>query len=94
MSIQRSAEWLGLQDNAAKFSGHFRRTPQPFARLFRAIATMRQRARERQELHGLSDTELRDIGIARGDIDRVFGPAFVREYSRRGDLPGSGDPCS
>jgi uncharacterized protein YjiS (DUF1127 family) len=89
MSIHRSAEWLGLQDTAAKFSGYFRRVRQPFARVFRAIAAMRHRAREREELRGMSDMELRDIGITSGDIERVFGPAFVREYSRRGDLPAS-----
>lgn len=92
MSIHRSSEWLGLQDNAGVFSRHLRRAPQPFVRLFRAIAAMRQRARERQELGGMSDAELRDIGITRGDIDRVFGPAFVREYSRRADFPQSRDP--
>jgi uncharacterized protein YjiS (DUF1127 family) len=86
MLLHRSAGWPGLQDNA---SAHRRHAPEPFVRLFRVIAAMRQRAREREELHGLSDMELRDIGITRGDIDRVFGPAFVREYSRRGDFPGS-----
>jgi uncharacterized protein YjiS (DUF1127 family) len=88
MLLHRSAGWLGWHDNA---SAHRRHTPEPLARLFRVIAAIRQRARERQELHGLSDMELRDIGITRGDIDRVFGPAFVREYSRRGDFLGSRD---
>ena len=92
MSIHRSAEWLDLQDNAASFFAQFRRKLQPFARLFHAIAAMRRRARERQALCGMSDMELRDIGITRGDIDRVFGPAFVREYSWPGDFQESRDP--
>jgi uncharacterized protein YjiS (DUF1127 family) len=86
MSIHRSAEWLDLQDNAAKLFGHPLRAPYALLRVFRAIGAMRQRARERQQLHGMSDWELRDIGIGRCDIERVFSPAFVREYSRRADV--------
>jgi hypothetical protein len=33
----------------------------------------------------MSDRELRDIGITRGDIDRVLDPAFAREYAVPGD---------
>jgi uncharacterized protein YjiS (DUF1127 family) len=32
-----------------------------------------RRARARRELHRLSDHYLRDIGLERGDIDRLFG---------------------
>lgn len=37
------------------------------------------------ELHGADDRDLRDIGITRGDIDRIFEPSFADEYARRGE---------
>jgi uncharacterized protein YjiS (DUF1127 family) len=36
-------------------------------------AQARQRARTRRELHRLSDHSLRDIGLERGQIERLFG---------------------
>lgn len=42
------------------------------ARVFAAISERQQRARARLELHQLSDHVLRDIGIERGQIERLF----------------------
>ncbi len=41
-------------------------------RLLAAIAKRQERARARLELHRLSDHTLRDIGLERGQIDRLF----------------------
>lgn len=41
-------------------------------RLLAAIAKRQERARARIELHRLSDHMLRDIGLERGQIDRLF----------------------
>jgi uncharacterized protein YjiS (DUF1127 family) len=37
-----------------------------------------------RELNRLGDRELADIGITRGDIHRVFDPAFAAEHRARG----------
>lgn len=43
----------------------------------RALLTFPARLRTYQALRGLSDRELRDIGMTRFDIPRVFDAAFV-----------------
>ena len=42
------------------------------SRMFAAISRRQERARARLELHRLSDHMLRDIGLERGQIDRLF----------------------
>lgn len=42
------------------------------ARMAAAIAERQRRAQARRELHGLSDHFLRDIGLERQQIDRLF----------------------
>lgn len=42
------------------------------ARQLAAFATARRQAQARRELHRLSDHYLRDIGIDRNQIDRLF----------------------
>ncbi len=42
------------------------------ANWFAALAASRRRALSRRELHRLSDRSLRDIGLERSDIDRLF----------------------
>ena len=42
------------------------------ARWIEAAAQARRRAQARRELHRLSDHMLRDIGLERGQIDRLF----------------------
>ena len=34
------------------------------------------------EMEGMSDRELADIGLTRGDVPRVFDPAFVVDHAR------------
>jgi uncharacterized protein YjiS (DUF1127 family) len=53
-------------------------------RLGKAIAALRGRQAVFNELHSLTDRELADIGITRGDIHRVFDPAFAAEHRARG----------
>ena len=55
----------------------------PFSGLFRRVSAMldtwhevRVRAAAMDELSHLSDTELADIGLSRGDIPNVFRPGF------------------
>jgi uncharacterized protein YjiS (DUF1127 family) len=45
--------------------------------LARALLTFPARRQTYQALRGLSDRELRDIGMNRFDIPRVFDPAFA-----------------
>lgn len=59
------------------------------SKLAHAAATWAEHARARRELDGMSPSELRDIGITRGDIPRVFGPEFAREYANRGAYPAA-----
>lgn len=56
----------------------------PMHLLTTAIRRWEQHATE-VELRGSSDRDLRDIGITRGDIDRLFDPAFTAEFARRGE---------
>jgi len=44
----------------------------PFRRALEGIAAARRRARARRDLHGLNDHFLKDIGIERSQIDRLF----------------------
>lgn len=53
---------LGLASSALQSAG----------KAFDAAVTAQRRARTRRELEQLSDHFLRDIGIDRGDIDRMF----------------------
>lgn len=56
----------------------------PMHLLSNAIRRWEQHAME-EELRGSADRDLRDIGITRGDIDRLFDPAFAAEFGRRGE---------
>lgn len=47
-----------------------------FAAIATAVVTWPERRRTYESLRALSDRDLADIGIARGDIARVFDPAF------------------
>ena len=56
------------------------RTPGRFARLgaaLRWVAEMPKRYAVLEELNRLSDHELADIGLSRGQLSYVFDPAFV-----------------
>ena len=56
--------------------------------LARAIATFPQRVATYNALRGLSDRELRDIGMTRYDIGRVFEPGFnPRAANDAGERP-------
>ena len=81
MSVHYPPEWLRSQDSGATLAKHLRAETGPRVRLARAVGAYFRRRRERRDLQGMSDRELRDIGITRADIDRVFGPAFAREYA-------------
>jgi uncharacterized protein YjiS (DUF1127 family) len=84
MSVHPSAAWLRAAHTDANVVRLVRPTPGPLARFKHGLAALRRRVRERRELDGMSNAELRDIGITRADIPRVFGPAFAREYAMRG----------
>ncbi|MBR45851.1 MAG: hypothetical protein CMM31_05115 [Rhodospirillaceae bacterium] len=48
-----------------------------------AVRQWRNRSRAAQELHGMSDRQLSDIGIARGDIENVVSGRLVRAPRQR-----------
>jgi uncharacterized protein YjiS (DUF1127 family) len=86
MSVRHPPEWLRAQDSSATLTWQVRAETGLRARLARAVAAHRKRRRERRELEAMSEAELRDIGITRADIGRVFGPGFVREHAIPGQL--------
>ena len=49
-----------------------------FTPITRAVRKWRERGRARQELQRLTDLELADIGLSRGDIDSVVRGDIVR----------------
>jgi len=51
-------------------------------RIVTAAAEWRQRQSVLREMQTMSDRELSDIGLSRGDLARVFDPAFAADYSR------------
>ena len=57
---------------------------QRLGRVLHSVIEFSQHAATRAELAGMTDRELADIGLSRYDINRVFDPAFEREYADRG----------
>jgi uncharacterized protein YjiS (DUF1127 family) len=55
----------------------------PIAHVVRALRNFGARERVINELSRLSDYELRDIGLSRPHIARVFDPKFAAEYAQR-----------
>ncbi|MDP6589022.1 MAG: DUF1127 domain-containing protein [Alphaproteobacteria bacterium] len=47
--------------------------------IFKAIREWRNRSRDNYELNGMSDRQLADIGISRGDINAVVHGRLVRQ---------------
>jgi uncharacterized protein YjiS (DUF1127 family) len=54
-----------------------------FARRRAALKTWREDARARAELNSMSDRELFDIGLNRGDLDRVFDDRLNQDLLMR-----------
>jgi len=52
-----------------------------FSRCWAALREWRKRERSRAELHQLSDRELRDIGVTRGEIDYVVSHRSIEPLS-------------
>jgi uncharacterized protein YjiS (DUF1127 family) len=50
-----------------------------FDSILGALRDWRSRSRAAQQLHGMSDRQLADIGIARGDIEAVVSGRYVRQ---------------
>jgi uncharacterized protein YjiS (DUF1127 family) len=48
-----------------------------------AFRTWRENARARTELNNMSDRELFDVGVTRGDFDRIFDHRFNRDLLTR-----------
>jgi uncharacterized protein YjiS (DUF1127 family) len=65
MTIADSAAELG------QITGPARRVTSFFKRCWGAFQERRERDRVRAALNGLEDSELRDIGISRGEVDYV-----------------------
>lgn len=69
-----------IQDRDAKIGQWFRN-------MFRAIAEYPRRRRVMDELSMLTDRELADIGLTRGDISRVFETTAERPSATVHTLP-------
>ena len=55
-----------------------------FAARLEAFHSWRAQARAMAELGGMSDRELYDVGLNRGDIDRIFDDRFNQDLRSRG----------
>lgn len=53
---------------------------------FAALRAWHQRQDALAELEMMSERELMDIGLNRGDLNRVFEPAFNQDLLRRGSF--------
>ncbi len=53
------------------------------SRAANTVRTFWSRTATINELRGLTDYELADIGLNRGNIHRAFDPGFAAEYARR-----------
>lgn len=53
-----------------------------------AFTSRNRQAAEAAELHGMTDRELADIGITRGDINRVFSADHARDLHQARALLG------
>jgi len=69
-----------IRERDAKISGWFRK-------MFRAVAEYPARRRVMDELSMLTDRELADIGLTRGEIGRVFDMAEERPTATIHSLP-------
>ncbi len=58
------------------------------ARGLRAIKAWYARQAVLREMEMMTDRELADIGLSRGDLPRVFDPAFAADHARGRDFPG------
>jgi uncharacterized protein YjiS (DUF1127 family) len=65
-------------------TGSAPRRGSPFNRLMRAYRAWRLQQRTLNELSGMTDRELMDVGLARGDIARVFDDANNADLRTRG----------
>jgi uncharacterized protein YjiS (DUF1127 family) len=77
---------MGTTDNSGKLgntAASIRGVFNFFKRYFRALQERREHRKTLTKLDALSDRELRDIGITRGEIDHV---AFNRYIDPRGIL--------
>ena len=54
-----------------------------FASWVAAFRTWRENARARAELNNMTDRELFDVGLNRGDLDRMFDDRFNRDLLER-----------
>lgn len=85
MTAQNTSRTLAFQVPEMLSSPPRRRTV--LGRIIDRLARLHARQGILAELHGADERDLRDIGITRGDIDRIFEPSFVDEYARRGEWP-------
>jgi uncharacterized protein YjiS (DUF1127 family) len=51
---------------------------------FSAFVAWREQARARAELGNMSDRELFDLGLNRGDVERIFDERFNQDLRSRG----------
>lgn len=56
-----------------------------FRRIVNAISAWRQRQEVLREMQMMTDHELADIGLSRGDLARVFDPVFAEDHRRGHD---------
>ena len=86
-AIHREAAAARAAARARAFRHAFTMIGAGIGAMLTAIATWPTKRDTYKTLEQLSDTQLADIGLARGDISRVFEPGFALQAANDGALP-------
>ncbi len=86
-AIHREAAAARAAARRHSFGNAFKMIGAGIGAVLTAIATWPTRRDAYKALDQLSDTQLADIGLARGEISRVFEPGFALQAANDGVLP-------
>jgi uncharacterized protein YjiS (DUF1127 family) len=84
-ALLREARRLRDAALAARVKAGFALLGDAFSTLAGALRDWPRRRGTYERLRGLSDRQLADLGMARGDITRVFEPGFVLPHHANGN---------
>jgi uncharacterized protein YjiS (DUF1127 family) len=86
-AIHREAAAARAAARRHSFGNAFKMIGSGIGAVLTAIATWPTKRDTYKALDQLSDTQLADIGLARGEISRVFEPGFALQAANDGVLP-------
>lgn len=86
-AIHREAAAARAAARRSTFGNAFQMIGAGIGAVLTAIATWPTKRDAYTALDQLSDTQLADIGLARGEISRVFEPGFALQAANDGVLP-------